>query len=183
MGASSRREAIYKCPSFNPLDILEKVGKMMRWARANNGAGFAATLNWYMNRDIGDFDPYAPAPKTHYKDIAIALSKTPMESFASELTDWTMAQLDGVAAFTATQLAVLSERWGHDIRPKVQYIKKALQSYGDLDPQRVIKVDNKPQRHVLFVVTKSGHKILLLNDFTTIAKQTSDAIKREIEQN
>lgn len=182
MGASSRREAIYKCPSFNPLDILERVGKMMRWARANNGAGFSMALNWYMNRDISGFDPYAPAPKTHYKDIAIALSKTPMESFASELADWTMSHLDGVAAFTATQLSILSERWGHDIRPKAQYIKKALQSYGDLDPQKVIRIDGKPQRHVLFVVTKSEQKILLLNDFTTIAKKTSDAIKREVEQ-
>ena len=57
MGASSRREAIYKCPTFNQLDILTRVGKMMKWARANNGAGFAAVLNWYMSRDISDFDP------------------------------------------------------------------------------------------------------------------------------
>ena len=183
MGASSRREAIYKCPTFNPLDILERVGKMMKWARANNGAGFAAVLNWYMNRDIGKFDPYAPAPKTHYKDIAIALSKTPMESFASELSDWVMSELGGVAAFTSNQLAILSERWGHDIRPKAQYIKKALQSYGDLDPQKVIRYEGKSHRYVLFVVTKSGKKISNLTDFTSIADATSKAIKHEIEQN
>lgn len=183
MGSSSRREAIYKCPTFNPLDILERVGKMMKWARANNGAGFATVLNWYLNRDISKFDHYAPAPKTQYKDIAIALSKTPMESFASELADWTMTELGGVAAFTTNQLAILSERWGHDIRPKAQYIKKALQSHGDLDPQKVIKFEGKSHRYVLFVVTTSGKKIGNLHDFTLIAEDTARAIKREIEQN
>lgn len=182
MGESSRREAIYKCPTFNQLDILTRVGKMMQWARANNGAGFSAVLNWYMNRDIHDYDPYAPAPKTKYKDIAIALSKTPMESFAVELTGWVTEHLDGVAAFTAAQLAVLCERWGHDIRPKAQYIKKALQAHGDLEPNKVIKLGGKTHRFTFFAVTNAAHKNRNHGDLTTIAKNTEDAIKREIEQ-
>jgi len=182
MGNSSRREAIYKCPTFEQADILLRVSALMKWARANGGAGFSAVLNWYMNRDLQDFDPYAPAPMTAYKQVAIALSQTPLEAFGQELAGWVRANLDGVAAFTSAQLAVLCERWGHDARPKSQYIKKALQPHGDLEPQKAITIGGKTARYTVLTITGQNCNFALHGKYTEVAKRTEVAVQKEIAQ-
>tara|TARA_R110002126_G_scaffold53859_1_gene145788 strand:- start:14603 stop:16684 length:2082 start_codon:yes stop_codon:yes gene_type:complete len=181
MGASSRREAIYKCPTFSQQDILERVSTMMKWARANNGAGFSAVLDWYMSRDVSDFDPYAPAPMTKYKQKAIELSKSPLEAFAKELTDWTREHCKGSAAFTATQLSILCERWGYDAKAKTQYIRRALESQGEVEPSKVIKVHGKTSRFTVFVVTPRPGDVAVTASLNDIAIITEEAIKKEIE--
>lgn len=183
MGASSRREAIYKCPTFSQQDILEKVRDMMKWARANNGAGFSAVMNWYMNRDVTNFDPYAPAPMTNYKQVAIALSKTPLESFAIDLASWVDEHLQGVAAFSANQMSILCERWGHDSKVKAQYIRKALQPHGELEPSKLIKVHGKPARYTTLITFKAQVTDSQAQNWSHVVTRTEDAIKREIEQN
>ena len=183
MGMSSRREAIYKCPTFSQQDILERVKGMMQWAHAKDGLGFSIVLNWYMNRDITGFDPHAPAPLTAYKKIAIELSKTPMESFAAELSAWIDAHLDGVAAFTAAQLQVLSDRWGHDSRAKAQYIRKALQAHGELEPSKLIKVNGKPVRYTTLITTGAVETARLNVTWSQVVVKTETAMQRELEQN
>jgi len=188
MGASSRREAIYKCPTFSQQDILERVGAMMKWARANNGSGFSAVLNWYMSRDLSGFDHYAPAPMTSYKQVAIQLSKTPLESFAADLAAWTDEHLDGIAAFTPAQLSVLCERWGHDNRAKTQYIRKALQPHGDIEPSKLIKVNGKASRYTAFITRKgqvTAPQVTAAKaiNWPLIVTSTEGALSREIENN
>ncbi len=178
MGSSSRREAIYKCPTFSQQDILERVSAMMRWARGNNGAGFSAVLDWYMSRDISDFDPYAPAPMTEYKKKAIELSKSPLEAFAKDLAEWTREHCSGVAAFTATQLSILCERWGYDARAKTQYIRRAMEGQGESEPSRVIKINGKTHRYTTFVVTE--HKVTP-RSWVDIVAITEKAILSELE--
>lgn len=182
MGASSRREAIYKCPTFSQQDILERVRAMMKWARANKGTGFSMVLNWYMNRDLTNFDPYAPAPMTNYKQVAISLSKTPLESFAVDLTNWVDEHLDGVSAFSATQLSILCERWGHDAKAKAQYIRKALQPHGEIEPSKLIKVHGKPSRFTSFITQQAVNNRVTQHNWSHIVTKTEEAIKREIEQ-
>jgi hypothetical protein len=180
MGNSSRREAIYKCPTFEQMDILRRVSALMKWARSNKGRGFSHVLNWYMERDIADFDPYAPAPMTEYKQVAIQLSKTPIEAFCQELAEWTEQRLGGVGAFTAPQLAVLCERWGHDARPKVQYIKKALQPFGDVEPARPITVGGKTSRYTILRITKIKAPGKMHGDWAETARDTEREIQREL---
>ena len=179
MGNSSRREAIYKCPTFEQADILERVREMMAWARAKQGTGFSHILEWYMSRDISDYDTYAPAPMTKYKQVAINASKTPLEAFAQELTRWVVENLNGYAAFTTAQLAILCEKWGHDARPKTQYIKKALLSHGEIETSKLIKGGGKTSRYVLFKVTHSPVSVCTDSE---IAKSTEMLVQQEIEQ-
>ena len=181
MGSSSRREAIYKCPTFSQQDILERVSAMMRWARGSQGAGFSAVLDWYMNRDISDFDPFAPAPMTAYKQKAIELSKSPLEVFAKELSQWTQENCKGMAAFSAAQLSILCERWGYDSRAKTQYIRRALEAYGEIEPSKLIKVKGKPHRYTAFVVTGVPKEISVTCSWVDIVSITEEAILREIE--
>ena len=144
-------------------------------------SGFSYVLNWYLNRDITNFDPYAPAPKTKYKDIAIAASKTPLESFAQELMHWTRDTLDGIAAFTPSQLQILCDRWGHDNHAKKSYIMKALLAQGDCHDE-VVKLDGKAVRVVVFdarlQVTKVLNPVVSKAD---LARKTAHAISVEME--
>lgn len=181
MGNSSRREAIYKCPTFEQSDIFNRVHAMMKWAREDGGKGFSYVLNWYLNRDLTNFNPYAPAPKTKYKDIAIAASKTPLESFAQELTNWTKDNLDGIGAFTSAQLQILCEKWGHDNHAKKSYIMKALLAQGDCH-EEVVKVDGKAVRVVLFDARNKVTKTLGTQASNAeITRKTSHAISLEME--
>jgi hypothetical protein len=150
----------------------------MRWARANKGSGFSAVLDWYLNRDIAHFDPYAPAPMTAYKKKAIELSKSPLEAFAKELAEWTRENCSGVAAFTATQLSVLCERWGYDARAKTQYIRRAIESQGEIEPSRVIKINGKTQRYTTFQVTPVQ---VTVKSWVDIVAITEKAILSELE--
>lgn len=183
MGNSSRREAIYKCPTFEQADIFSRVDAMMKWARKDNGKGFSYVLNWYMNRDLSNFNPYSPAPKTKYKDIAIAASKTPLETFAQELSIWTRDNLEGVGAFTSAQLQVLCDRWGHDKNAKKSYIAKAMLAYGEYH-EKVVKVDGKAARVLIYdvrdKVTKS-HGLGVTEG--EIARKSFHAISLELENN
>lgn len=178
MGASSRREAIYKCPTFSQQDILERVSAMMRWARSNQGSGFSAVLDWYLSRDISNFDPYAPAPMTAYKQKAIELSKSPLEAFAKELADWTREHCNGEAAFTPAQLSVLCERWGYDAKAKTQYIRRAMEAQGESEPSKVIKINGKTHRYTTFVVTQSK---VTQRSWVDIVAITEKAILSELE--
>ena len=132
-----------------------------------------------MSRDISDYDTYAPAPMTKYKQVAINASKTPLEAFAQELTRWVVENLNGYAAFTTAQLAILCEKWGHDARPKTQYIKKALLSHGEIETSKLIKVGGKTSRYVLFKVTHSPVSVCTDSE---IAKSTEMLVQQEIEQ-
>jgi len=180
MGNSSRREAIYKCPTFDQKDIFDRVSQMMAWARKDGGKGFSFVLNWYLNRDIAKFDPYAAAPKTKYKEQAIALSKTPTEDFAQELSQWVVDNCNGRAAFTANQLQILCERWGHDKNVKPQYVRKAMAAHGDVDPSKLIKHGGKPTRYTIFVVTPQGGGLSTIDNYTTLVRDTENALAREI---
>ena len=180
MGNSSRREAIYKCPTFKQTDILEKVRQLMLWARDSQGQGFSHVLEWYMTRDITKFDVYAPAPMTKYKQVAINASKTPLEAFAQELAQWVTNNLQGHGAFTAAQLALLCEKWGHDGRPKAQYIRKALLAYGEIETSKLLKVNGKAERYTTIRVTDSPAINVTWAD---IGKSTEAMVQREIEQN
>jgi hypothetical protein len=181
MGNSSRREAIYKCPTFEQSDIFNRVHAMMKWAREDGGKGFSYVLNWYLNRDLTNFNPYAPAPKTKYKDIAIAASKTPLESFAQEITTWVKDSLDGIAAFTPAQLQILCEKWGHDNHAKKSYILKALLAQGEYT-EEVVKVDGKAVRVILFDVRPKVTKTMSpVSNKSEIARKTFHAISLEME--
>lgn len=181
MGDTARREAIYSPKTLTNKETHPKVVALMQWARTQQG--FGIMLNWYLSRDITGFDPKHAAPRTQYRETAIQLSKTPLEAFALELKDWVNDHLEGVAAFTATQLQILCERWGHDSRAKAQYIRKALQPQGTLDASKLIKVHGKPSRFTTFMtheVTQSG---AAEPTWSQVVVKTEDALQRELEQN
>jgi len=180
MGNSSRREAIYKCPTFDQKDIFDRVSNMMAWARKDGGKGFSFVLDWYLNRDITKFDPWAAAPKTKYKEQAIALSKTPTEDFAQELVQWIINNCGGKAALTANQIQVLCEKWGHDKNAKPQYIRKALAAYGDIEPSRLIKHNKKSTRYTIIVVTPANGESCLIENYTSLVRETEAALTQEI---
>lgn len=182
MGDNARREAIFKPETLTNAETHPKVVKLMQWARQQNG--FGIVLNWYYNRDISNFDPAKPAPETKYKQVAIQASKSPIEAFASELADWVVENLDGIAAFTPSHLEVLCERWGHEVRAKAQYIRKALLSHGEVEANKVIRLNGKSHRFTIFKVTSSKAKLCNFQkhgDLSKLSENTDAAIKREIE--
>jgi hypothetical protein len=181
MGDTARREAIYSPASLSNQETHPKVMALMKWAKQQQG--FGIMLNWYMNRDISSFDCKQAAPKTQYRETAIQLSKTPLEAFALELKAWVNDNLDGMAAFTAPQLQVLCERWGHDSRAKAQYIRKALQPQGTLDPSKLIKVHGKPSRYTTFITTEVTLARRVEPTWSQVVTRTEDALQRELEQN
>lgn len=180
MGNTARREAIYHPVTLTNTETHPKVVRLMQWARKQNG--FSIVLNWYYQRDISSFDPAAPAPQTKYRQVAIDASKTPLQAFAQELSDWLMANCKGLGAFTTAQLETLCEVWGHDSRPRAQYIRKALLAYGEIEAQKVIKVNGKSGRYTVFRVTNSPAQMCNLASLGDLAKQTEDAIMNEIAQ-
>lgn len=178
MGESARREAIYSPTTLTNKETHPKVMALMEWARKKQG--FSIVLNWYMNRDLSGFDPKAAAPRTKYRDKAIQLSKTPLEAFAQELKDWVDTHMHGVAAFSTGQLQVLCERWGHDSKAKTQYIRKALQAQGEMEPNKLIKVHGKPQRFTTIITQKNTHSKESII-WSRVAEDTETAITRELE--
>lgn len=180
MGNTARREAIYHPITLSNKETHPKVVALMQWARKQQG--FSVVLNWYYQRDISNFDPSAPAPQTKYRQTAIDASKTPLQAYAQELSDWLMVNCDGIGAFTTSQLETLCEVWGHDSRPRAQYIRKALLAYGEIEAQKVIKVSGKSGRYTIFRVTNSPVQMCNLTSLGDLAKQTEDAIMNEIAQ-
>jgi hypothetical protein len=181
MGDTARREAIYSPASLSNQETHPKVVALMKWAKQQQG--FGIMLNWYMNRDISSFDCKQAAPKTQYRETAIQLSKTPLEAFALELKAWVNDHLEGMAAFTAPQLQVLCERWGHDSKAKAQYIRKALQPQGTIDPSKLIKVHGKPSRYTTFITSEVTLARRVEPTWSQVVTRTEDAMQRELEQN
>jgi hypothetical protein len=181
MGNNARREAIYKPASLTNIETHPLVVNLMSWARHEKG--FGKVLNWYYNRDISHFDPSKPAPDTKYKQVAIQAGRSPIEAFAKELNDWVLEKLDGHAAFTPAQLEILCERWGHDSRAKVQYIKKALLNYMDIE-SKLIKHSGKTSRYSVCKVTSQKVADRDLDKYGALgqlATDTETAVKQEIE--
>ena len=180
MGDTSRREAIYSPKSLTNVETHPKVTALMQWAHQQHG--FGIMLNWYMNRDISSFDLKKAAPKTQYREKAIQLSKTPLEVFAYELKDWVNEHLEGVGAFTASQLQVLCERWGHDSKAKVHYIRKAMESQGAIEPSRLIKAQGKPARFTTIITEDAAQKGRGEPTWAHVVKDTETALQRELQQ-
>jgi hypothetical protein len=88
-----------------------------------------------------------------------------------------------MAAFTAPQLQVLCERWGHDSRAKAQYIRKALQPQGTIDPSKLIKVHGKPSRYTTFITSEVTLARRVEPTWSQVVTRTEDALQRELEQN
>jgi hypothetical protein len=180
MGNTARREAIYSPHTLTNKETHPKVSALFSWARSS---GFGIMLNWYYERDISEFDPRKAAPETSSRKQAIELSKTPLESFANELKDWTIANVDGVAAFTVAQLNILSEQWGYGNKVIHQYLHKAMSGIGKIEPSKMIKIEGKAVRHTVFDVTFSDVNAAAKSNYSRIAKDTADALVREITQN
>jgi hypothetical protein len=182
MGNNARREAIYKPASLTNLETHPKVVRLMPWARSDQG--FGKVLNWYYNRDISSFDPAKPAPDTKYKQVAIQAGRSPIEAFAKELSDWITEHLNGYAAFTPAQMEILCEKWGHDSRPRSQYIKKALLNYADLE-SKPINSGGKTNRYIVVKITNLKAVDRDLNKhgaLSSLVSETEMAVRGEIEQ-
>jgi hypothetical protein len=179
MGNTARREAIYSPRTLTNKETHPKVEKLFSWARSG---GFGIMLNWYYERDLTNFNPRSAAPKTQSREKAIELSKTPLEAFANELKDWTIANVDGTAAFTVAQLNILSEQWGYGNKITQQYLHKAMSALGELAPSKMIKIEGKATRHTMFGVTEAGLTAVTQGDYSRVAKQTSEALAKEITQ-
>lgn len=181
MSNNARREAIYKPTSLTNDETHPLVVSLMTWARSEQG--FGKTLNWYYNRDISQFDPSKPAPNTKYKQTAIQAARSPMEAFAKDLADWIVDNLDGLAAFTTAHLELLCEKWGHESRPRAQYIKKALLTYADVESAST-SIGGKTARLTLVKITKHKGKATDLTKhgaMTGLANATDLAVRGEIE--
>jgi hypothetical protein len=87
-----------------------------------------------------------------------------------------------MGAFTTAQLETLCETWGHDSRPRAQYIKKALLSYGEIETNKVIKLHGKSARYTVFRVTNAKADTCNFESMAELARQTEDAIMNEIAQ-
>jgi len=182
MGNNARREAIYKPASLTNLETHPKVVRLMQWARTDQG--FGKVLNWYYNRDISSFDPAKPAPDTKYKQVAIQAGRSPIEAFAKELADWITEHLNGYAAFTPAQMEILCEKWGHDSRPRSQYIKKALLNYADIE-SKPINSGGKTNRYIVVKITNLKAVDRDLNKhgaLSSLVSETEMAVRGEIEQ-
>ena len=180
MGNTARREAIYSPHTLTNKETHPKVSALFSWARSS---GFGIMLNWYYERDISEFDPRKAAPETSSRKQAIELSKTPLESFANELKDWTIANVDGVAAFTVAQLNILSEQWGYGNKVIHQYLHKAMSGIGKIEPSKMIKIEGKAVRHTVFDVTFPDVNAVVKSNYSRVAKDTADALVKEITQN
>lgn len=182
MGNTARREAIYSPVTLTNTETHPKVSALMKWARAG---GFGDVLNWYYERDISNFDARKAAPLTKSRDKAIQLSKTPLESFANELREWVVDQLEGVAAFTTQQLDILSESWGNGNKVNQQYLRKAMSACGEIELNKAIKIEGKTVRHTIFQVTADVTKMPEKSEITSyaeVARKTAEAISREVVQ-
>jgi hypothetical protein len=183
MSNNSRREAIFRPITLTNKETHPKVVKLMLWARSTGG--FGKVLNWYYERDISEYDASSAAPDTKYKQTAVDASKSPIQAFAQELTMWVTEKLDGVAAFTPAQLEVLCELWGHERRPRLQYIRKAMLAHGELELNKVIKVHGKAVRYTMFAVSDSTincNSESRWSKYVQIAALTASAVEAEIGQ-
>lgn len=183
MSNNSRREAIFRPITLTNKETHPKVVKLMLWARSTGG--FGKVLNWYYERDISEYDASSAAPDTKYKQTAVDASKSPIQAFAQELTMWVTEKLDGVAAFTPAQLEVLCELWGHERRPRLQYIRKAMLAHGELELNKVIRVHGKSVRYTMFAVsdpTINCNSESRWSKYSQIATLTASAVEAEIGQ-
>jgi hypothetical protein len=78
---------------------------------------------------------------------------------------------------------VLSERWGHDSRAKAQYIRKALQAHGELEPSKLIKVNGKPVRYTTLITATTAESARQNITWSQVVSKTESAMQRELEQN
>lgn len=183
MSNNSRREAIFRPITLTNKETHPKVVKLMHWARSSDG--FGKVLNWYYERDISEYDPAGAAPYTKYKQTAVDASKSPIQAFAQELTMWVTEKLEGVAAFSPAQLETLCELWGHERRPRLQYIRKAMLSHGEIEVNKLIKVQGRSAKYTLFAVSDPSH-LGSAEDrwgkYAHIAQLTASAVEAEIGQ-
>lgn len=106
-----------------------------------------------------------------------------MEAFANELKEWVSTNVNGVGAFTVAQINVLCEQWGYGNKLTHQYLHKAMSAVGQIEPSKMIKVEGKAIRHTIFDVTSPTASSSEKLNYSRIAKETADALSREITQN
>jgi hypothetical protein len=190
MDNGSRREMIYTPTSLDPLDMGQRVKSLMEWGEKHNG--FGIVLSWYLDRDLGDFDPKAPAPMTLHKQTATELSRSPLQAFAADLSNWVIQQLKGRAFFDPTHLTLLCQKWGHGDKERVVYIRRAMAGFGAIDPTKPVKVHGKTERRTLFIPYEEGYKNNAgysskgpeteLVSLGELAKLTDEAVSKELQQ-
>ena len=182
MGNNARREAIYKPETLSNQETRPKVTELMRWARVG---GFGAVLNWYYERDISSFDPFAAAPETKRKAQVVRLSQSPTQQFANDLVEWAKAHVGSVAFFTNQQLQILYRAWhGEERMPATKYVKAALANVAPGD-EAVVLV-RRGEGGEAKNVTAKGWMIGTADAWEKsnkrgVAQETADAIAREVQ--
>lgn len=176
MGNTARREAIYTPRSPDPQVVKTMVTDLMVWARTQDG--FGAVLNFYLNRDISQFNPHAPAPMTDAKASAIQLSQSATQDFAQDLLQWVTDELDGTAFLTASNREILHKAWyGDENVPSAKYINRALSAMCDVE-SKVIKEGGKSIKTTAIYV--HGKKAVDTINYGEKLRETNEAVLKVI---
>lgn len=182
MGNNARREAIYKPETLTNQETRPLVASLMRWARAG---GFGHVLNWYYERDITEFDPYAAAPETKRKAQVVRLSQSPTQQFANDLIEWAKLHVGEVSFFTNQQLQIMYKAWyGEERMPSMKYVKAALANLSPGD-EAIVLVKRDEAGGTKNVTAKGWmigpNGVWESNNKRAIAQATADAIAREVQ--
>jgi hypothetical protein len=178
MSKNSRRDAIYSPNTLTREDGYLKTNQLLDWAKKDNG--YAKVLNWYLCRDITDYQHSAPAPKSKHKDAAVLASQTSIEDFADELYEMLDTELGGIAAFRPVQLELLAESLTGVKNVRAKSIFHAFSRIGEVDMNARTKIDGIVMRYHIYRTKKFGDK-MGGDKILEVVKRTQEMINKYLK--
>lgn len=177
MSKNSRRDAIYTPQTLTRDDGYIMTNQLLDWAKKDNGYG--KVLNWYLCRDISNYQPTAAAPKSKHKDAAVLASQTSIEDFADELYEILDLELGGIAAFRPTQLETLAETLTGVKNIRAKSIFHAFSRLGTVDMAARTKIDGVVTRFHVYRTKNFGDKNAS-DTILDIVKRTQDMVNKRL---
>ena len=177
MSKNSRRDAIYMPKTMTREEGALQFQKLEKWTKFEHG--YNKVLNWYMCRDLGGYNPAAPAPASLHKDNAVMMSQTSVEDFADELYEIINDELDGIAAFRPSQIEALADTLAGLKHVKAKALVYAFSKIGDVDMKAVINVNGLTMRHHVYKTKAASYT---LNDYSMaeVCRRTQAMINKRL---
>lgn len=173
MSKGSRREAIFRPEGIERKKMNDMVIAIKQWL-ANGGYG--KILNWYLNRDISDFNHTKAAPDSDAKRRAQAASMTDIEKAAQAFADWIKVECGGVALCTSSMRTGIVEKLDGLKIGSPQAFHTALATFCEVEQHRFGTGEGKISSGYLYKNKESKVKDSL--SFKALYERTRAAIER-----
>ena len=152
MTEDSRRDAVYRPTNLDAARSKKLIEELEEWIEKDQG--LEKIMNWYMTRNIDDFDPRAPAAVSTSKKAAADLSKTDTRILAEELWSWTKREVGDWCFMTRQQREIIIQCLGwDDWRGSQQALNRELHEMCDLELGVSMNIGAKIVRGVILKAT------------------------------